>query len=552
MKKVLVAILFIILVLAGVFWIVSSKTTDKIANEYISSFNMNMPKELDVKHSYTKEAGILHIVSDINYTKEFLNKEFLNIFDDDFIIRIKVDIQNSVLNLIKGYEASGTMEALSYQDEIKKLFNSTKFLKFTLKGDKNSLHNGKFILNEINFKDDDGKIHTSEFVLNMNFKKNLLKSLTLTQKGSSLNTDEIFASYDELFFEYNYDKPFDINEILTHIANSNSNSFIKNLKIKFDDFDFFVANISQEDKINDNNTKKFEFNSILNANGIQIKFNDERLPVDKFGYSITLENIGKSFIDKVLKADFTKLSDDEIDKFGLEFLAQNPKISINNFGFNDSDGKNFNLNLKAGLENFDENKLLDILNYAFLNGDLKVSKKYFGLFFDDLMTKEEMFKDAIVASGILKDEKDSFVTNFVYDKSKLDIIVNDNVSLMGLFLGFPLGSLEVDEDDFKQSVLNLKTLVFDIAAFYTSQAKFADEISYMTNVKVDEISNSQAFLKVKGKKCIKISTKDSGILEVSKGDDKDDEACIDFYKLDEAKELIKEYDLTKEIGYEFY
>ncbi|AKT90356.1 putative protein (DUF945 domain) [Campylobacter ureolyticus RIGS 9880] len=552
MKKVLVAILFIILVLAGVFWIVSSKTTDKIANEYISSFNMNMPKELDVKHSYTKEAGILHIVSDINYTKEFLNKEFLNIFDDDFIIRIKVDIQNSVLNLIKGYEASGTMEALSYQDEIKKLFNSTKFLKFTLKGDKNSLHNGKFILNEINFKDDDGKIHTSEFVLNMNFKKNLLKSLTLTQKGSSLNTDEIFASYDELFFEYNYDKPFDINEILTHIANSNSNSFIKNLKIKFDDFDFFVANISQEDKINDNNTKKFEFNSILNANGIQIKFNDERLPVDKFGYSITLENIGKSFIDKVLKADFTKLSDDEIDKFGLEFLAQNPKISINNFGFNDSDGKNFNLNLKAGLENFDENKLLDILNYAFLNGDLKVSKKYFGLFFDDLMTKEEMFKDAIVASGILKDEKDSFVTNFVYDKSKLDIIVNDNVSLMGLFLGFPLGSLEVDEDDFKQSVLNLKTLVFDIAAFYTSQAKFADEISYMTNVKVDEISNSQAFLKVKGKKCIKISTKDSGILEVSKGDDKDDEACIDFYKLDEAKELIKEYDLTKEIRYEFY
>ncbi|WP_311337204.1 hypothetical protein [Campylobacter ureolyticus] len=552
MKKVLVAILFIILVLAGVFWIVSSKTTDKIANEYISSFNMNMPKELDVKHSYTKEAGILHIVSDINYTKEFLNKEFLNIFDDDFIIRIKVDIQNSVLNLIKGYEASGTMEALSYQDEIKKLFNSTKFLKFTLKGDKNSLHNGKFILNEINFKDDDGKIHASEFVLNMNFKKNLLKSLTLTQKGSSLNTDEISASYDELFFEYNYDKPFDINEILTHIANSNSNSSIKNLKIKFDDFDFFVANISQEDKINDNNTKKFEFNSILNANGIQIKFNDERLPVDKFGYNITLENIGKSFIDKVLKADFTKLSDDEIEKFGLEFLAQNPKISINNFGFNDSDGKNFNLNLKAGLENFDENKLLDILNYAFLSGDLKVSKKYFELFFDDLMTKEEMFKDAIVASGILKDEKDSFVTNFVYDKSKLDIIVNDNVSLMGLFLGFPLGSLEVDEDDFKQSVLNLKTLVFDIAAFYTSQAKFADEISYMTNVKVDEISNSQAFLKVKGKKCIKISTKDNSILEVSRGDDKDDEICNDFYKLDEVKELIKEYDLTKEIGYEFY
>lgn len=552
MKKVLVAILFIILVLAGVFWIVSSKTTDKIANEYISSFNMNMPKELDVKHSYTKEAGILHIVSDINYTKEFLNKEFLNIFDDDFIIRIKVDIQNSVLNLIKGYEASGTMEALSYQDEIKKLFNSTKFLKFTLKGDKNSLHNGKFILNEINFKDDDGKIHASEFVLNMNFKKNLLKSLTLTQKGSSLNTDEISASYDELFFEYNYDKPFDINEILTHIANSHSNSSIKNLKIKFDDFDFFVANISQEDKINDNNTKKFEFNSILNANGIQIKFNDERLPVDKFGYNITLENIGKSFIDKVLKADFTKLSDDEIEKFGLEFLAQNPKISINNFGFNDSDGKNFNLNLKAGLENFDENKLLDILNYAFLSGDLKVSKKYFELFFDDLMTKEEMFKDAIVASGILKDEKDSFVTNFVYDKSKLDIIVNDNVSLMGLFLGFPLGSLEVDEDDFKQSVLNLKTLVFDIAAFYTSQAKFADEISYMTNVKVDEISNSQAFLKVKGKKCIKISTKDNSILEVSRGDDKDDEICNDFYKLDEVKELIKEYDLTKEIGYEFY
>lgn len=551
MKKVLVAILFIILVLAGVFWIVSSKTTDKIANEYISSFNMNMPKELNVKHSYTKEAGVLHIVSDINYTKEFLNKEFLNIFDEDFIVRIKVDIQNSVLNLIKGYEASGTMEALSYQDEIKKLFNSTKFLKFTLKGDKNSLHNGKFILNEINFKDD-GKIHASEFVLNMNFKKNLLKSLTLTQKGSSLNTDEISASYDELFLEYIYDKPFDIDEILTHIANSNSNCSIKNLKIKFDDFDFFVANISQEDKINDNNTKKFEFNSILNANGIQIKFNNERLPVDKFGYNITLENIDKSFIDKVLKASFGELSDEEIDKFGLEFLAQNPKISINNFGFNDSDGKNFNLNLKAGLENFDESKLLDILNYAFLSGDLKVSKKYFELFFDDLMTKEEMFKDAIVASGILKDEKDSFVTNFVYDKSKLDIIVNDNVSLMGLFLGFPLGSLEVDEDDFEQSVLNLKTLVYDIATFYTSQAKFADEISYMTNVKVDEISNSGAFLKVKGKKCIKISTKDNSILEVSKGDDKDDEICNDFYKLDEAKELIKEYDLTKEIGYEFY
>lgn len=552
MKKVLVAILFIILVLAGVFWIISSKTTDKMVNEYISSFNMNMPKELNVKHSYTKEAGVLHIVSDINYTKEFLNKEFLNIFDEDFIVRIKVDIQNSVLNLIKGYEASGTMEALSYQDEIKKIFNSTKFLKFTLKGDKNSLHNGKFILNEINFKDDDGKIHASEFVLNMNFKKNLLKSLTLTQKGSSLNTDEISASYDELFFEYNYDKPFDIDEILTHVANSNSNSFIKNLKIKFDDFDFFVANISQEDKINDNNTKKFEFNSILNANGIQIKFNNERLPVDKFGYNITLENIGKSFIDEVLKASFGELSDDEIDKFGLEFLAQNPKISVNNFGFNDSDGKNFNLNLKAGLENFDESKLLDILNYAFLSGDLKVSKKYFELFFDDLMTKEEMFKDAIVASGILKDEKDSFVTSFVYDKSKLDIIVNDNVSLMGLFLGFPLGSLEVDEDDFEQSVFNLKTLVYDIAAFYTSQAKFADEISYMTNVKVDEISNSEAFLKVKGKKCIKISTKDSGILEVSKGDDKDDEICNDFYKLDEAKELIKKYDLTKEIGYEFY
>lgn len=545
MKKLLISVLFVVLVLGGVFWIMSSKTTQNIANNYINGFNSNIPKELKAKHSYTKEAGVLHIISDINYTKEFLNKQLLDdAFDQDLVLRARVDIPNSFFNLVNKYEANGTIEALTYKDKVEKIFGSPKFMDFILKGDKNSLGNAKITIDEVDYKDDEGEIFASKFVFDFDFENNLLKSINLTQNGSKLHSDEILISYDELNYEYNYEKPFDVSEILTHIANADGKSEIKNLKIEFDDLNFFIKNISQDDKITDNNTDKFEFNSILKAEGIDIKFEEDKLPVNKFSYDMSLKNIDKSFINKILNIDNSNISYEEIDKIGVEFLALNPEFSINNLNFNDVDGKDFNLNLKLGLENFDESKLLAITDYIFLSGDLTFSKKYFELVFNDLLTKEDMFKDAIVTSGILKEDGQNLKTKFKYDKSKLDIILNDNVSLMGLLMGFPVGNLDKN-DDFDTASENLQILVSEMVAYCISQEVFADRISDMTHVKVDEISDKEAIFKVLNKNCVKISLKGDWIFEVSKGKDENDEICQEFYEFDEiTKNFFKEHDYS--------
>lgn len=150
-----------------------------------------------------------------------------------------------------------------------------------------------------------------------------------------------------------------------------------------------------------------------------------------------------------------------------------------------------------------------------------------------------MFKDAMITSGILKEDGDKFKVKFAYDKDKIDIMINDSISLSELFVGSPTKAFS-NEDIYAKAKENLDTLISDMMAYYVSQGNLNNSISNMTNVLVDKISNTQAYFKVGDTRCIKISIKDQDTFEVSKYNE-DDKVCQKFYTTSGVKELLGEH-----------
>ena len=101
------------------------------------------------------------------------------------------------------------------------------------------------------------------------------------------------------------------------------------------------------------------------------------------------------------------------------------------------------------------------------------------------------------------------------------------IVILGILAAVAIPRLAATRDDAEiaKAATNLSTLLSDVGAYYTSQGKFADNLSGMTNVSLDGTGTTGQLLAA-GKKCIKVTlsdfdttTKKPAYIKVEKGDD---------------------------------
>ena len=101
------------------------------------------------------------------------------------------------------------------------------------------------------------------------------------------------------------------------------------------------------------------------------------------------------------------------------------------------------------------------------------------------------------------------------------------IVILGILAAVAIPRLAATRDDAEitKAATNLSTLLSDVGAYYTSQGKFADNLSGMTNVSLDGTGTTGQLLAA-GKKCIKVTlnnfdptTKKPAYIKVENGDD---------------------------------
>lgn len=109
------------------------------------------------------------------------------------------------------------------------------------------------------------------------------------------------------------------------------------------------------------------------------------------------------------------------------------------------------------------------------------------------------------------------------------------IVILGILAAVAIPRLAATRDDAEvaKAATNLSTLLSDVGAYYTSQGKFADNLSEMTNVPLT--SNNE--LLAAGKKCLKVTltpyasaTNKPANIKVAKGDDNAQSICTAIYK----------------------
>nr|WP_315518773.1 prepilin-type N-terminal cleavage/methylation domain-containing protein [uncultured Campylobacter sp.] len=102
------------------------------------------------------------------------------------------------------------------------------------------------------------------------------------------------------------------------------------------------------------------------------------------------------------------------------------------------------------------------------------------------------------------------------------------IVILGILAAVAIPRLAATRDDAEvaKASTNLTTLLSDVGAYYTSQGKFADNLSQMTNVSLDTATGKTGQLLAAGKKCLKVTladfdatTKKPAFIKVEKGDD---------------------------------
>lgn len=100
--------------------------------------------------------------------------------------------------------------------------------------------------------------------------------------------------------------------------------------------------------------------------------------------------------------------------------------------------------------------------------------------------------------------------------------------------------------EISKAATNLTTLISDLGAYYTSQAKFADDLKTMTNVQLDPGTGLTSEIKAAGAKCIKVTlnnadaaTKKPAVLKVENGSENTKPICAKVLANQGVDNLIK-------------
>lgn len=546
MKKIISILVIVILVVLCSFYYISNSVKNNISDFVSNNENFSTSKN-EIKSGLFNTSGVLEgVISKAqakNYIRKYLNTalfsisandraEILEEFDEDQDIvpydisfRYTYDIKHSPLGLAGGFESNGKIKILTpeYAVILKQIFGTDEFLNVNII---KNLSDTKTALKFENANFEGFSTKNLE-ILSTNDNDGKIKDVAIKLGNFSL-IDQIKIIIDDINTNISYDKAVDFSDIKSLIdVNYNSELKIKSAEISGIGGSVKLADITDNAHSNNDgdmmaakeNLKIGEisiFNNVLkNANlAVSVK-------ADK--------NLVGKFIEASEHVDF--LDDKNALNKIFNAFGKGLEMNIDNFSVENSANNSLNFNLKMSLKDLKDinvNNEEDFINKIAPNFALKGEFNAIPdikTFLSPYLTDTELSTlNDIENSEFFVRNSDKLSLKFAYDPQKIDILINDKISLKQY--GGILGIFATRDDaEIQRTATNLITLLGDVSAYYTSQAQFANNLSDMTNVPlVDE-----KYLITNNKKCLEIEISGFDII-VKKSLDQYDRICQKLYQ----------------------
>ena len=443
MKKLISALVVVILVAVGAAYIASNKveehyqrTVDKLND--IKGFKVS-------ENKYEKGLFGSNGSFDLTVSKDLFYNITGEETDEDLKFKVESVILHSVFAFLNGFEIDSKVSIQN--DMIKNIVATflgsnvvaTAKTKATLAGDKDI--NVKF--SDVNFNDK----KTNKF-LTKDFKFGLKVDKKYNLNSANIEIAKIsFESYDEykdsieaegIYIDTAYTMPVELSKIFE----SKISPYVANAKFKK------VALLSESEGdivVDDFDYKsKFEISNDLGSSNDVIKVGAvtvSKLKYTDFAFESKLSNINVPAINKVLdklsstNGDKSVLDELNFDEILSQILEKNPNLKVSNLSFKNGD-KSLKLNLDAAVNGFKNGSTqLEIFDKLSLEGKLSVDESL-AKFFDTAFPEMALFEPTLISAGYLKEEGKKVVSDFKYDPAKKDIIFNEKAGLQNFFMGF--------------------------------------------------------------------------------------------------------------------
>ena len=546
MKKIISILVIVILVVLCSFYYISNSVKNNISDFVSNNENFSTSKN-EIKSGLFNTSGVLEgVISKAqakNYIRKYLNTALFNIsandraeileeFDEDQDIvpydisfRYTYDIKHSPLGLAGGFESNGKIKILTpeYALILKQLFGTDEFLNVNII---KNLSDTKTALKFENANFEGFSTKNLE-ILSTNDNDGKIKDVAIKLGNFSL-IDQIKIIIDDINTNISYDKAVDFSDIKSLIdVNYNSELKIKSAEISGIGGSVKLADITDNAHSNNEgdmiaakeNLKIGEisiFNNVLKNANLDVSVKADKNLVGKFIEASEHVDFldDKNALNKIFNA-FGKGLEMNIDNFSVENSANN--------------SLNFNLMMSLkDLKDIDVNNEEDFINKIAPNFALKGEFNAIPdikTFLSPYLTATELSTlNDIENSEFFVRNSDKLSLKFAYDPQKIDILINDKISLKQY--GGILGIFATRDDaEIQRTATNLMTLLGDVSAYYTSQAQFANNLSDMTNVPLED----EKYLLTNNKKCLEIEISGLDII-VKKSLDQYDRICQKLYQ----------------------
>lgn len=546
MKKIISILVIVILVVLCSFYYISNSVKNNISDFVSNNENFSTSKN-EIKSGLFNTSGVLEgVISKAqakNYIRKYLNTalfsisandraEILEEFDEDQDIvpydisfRYTYDIKHSPLGLAGGFESNGKIKILTpeYAVILKQIFGTDEFLNVNII---KNLSDTKTALKFENANFEGFSTKNLE-ILSTNDNDGKIKDVAIKLGNFSL-IDQIKIIIDDINTNISYDKAVDFSDIKSLIdVNYNSELKIKSAEISGIGGSVKLADITDNAHSNNDgdmmaakeNLKIGEisiFNNVLKNANLAVSVKADKNLVGKFIEASEHVDFldDKNALNKIFNA-FGKGLEMNIDNFSVENSANN--------------SLNFNLMMSLkDLKDIDVNNEEDFINKIAPNFALKGEFNAIPdikTFLSPYLTDTELSTlNDIENSEFFVRNSDKLSLKFAYDPQKIDILINDKISLKQY--GGILGIFATRDDaEIQRTATNLMTLLGDVSAYYTSQAQFANNLSDMTNVPLED----EKYLITNDKKCLEIEISGLDII-VKKSLDQYDRICQKLYQ----------------------
>lgn len=443
MKKVISALIVVIVIVAGAVYFASNKVEENYQRivDRLNDVNGFKVSENSYQKGLFGSKGSFDLVVSKDLFYNITGEEL----DEDLKFKVESTISHSVLAFLNGFEIDSKV---SIQNDMIKNIAAT-FLgsnvvataktKATLAGDKDI--NVKF--SDVDFNDK----KTNKF-LTKDFKFALKVDKKYNLNSGNIEIAKIaFKSYDEykdsieaegVYIDTAYTTPVELSKIFE----SKISPYVANAKFKK------VALLSESDGdivVDDFDYKsKFEISNDLGSSNDVVKIGAvsvSKLKYTDFAFESKLSNINVPAINKVLdklsstNGDKSVLDELNFDEILGQILEKNPSVKVDRLSFKNGDNA-INLKLDAAINGFKSGESqLAIFDKLSLNGELSVDEAL-AKFFDTLLPEMTLIEPTLISAGYLKEDGKKVVSKFKYDPNKKDIIFNEKVGLQNLFMGF--------------------------------------------------------------------------------------------------------------------